>query len=47
MSSPIASTRFSFLDRSRTREGHDAPHDQRDTDALACTAEDLGYHPFC
>ncbi|MFD9998551.1 MsnO8 family LLM class oxidoreductase [[Kitasatospora] papulosa] len=46
MSSPIASTRFSFLDRSRTREGHDAPQALRDTVALAGTAEALGYHRF-
>ncbi|MYQ39723.1 luciferase family oxidoreductase, group 1 [Streptomyces sp. LamerLS-316] len=46
MSSSIASTRFSFLDRSRTREGHDAPQALRDTVALAGTAEALGYHRF-
>lgn len=46
MSSPIASTRFSFLDRSRTREGHDGPQALRDTVALAGTVEALGYHRF-
>jgi len=42
----IGSTRFSFLDRSRTREGHDGPQALRDTVALAGTAEALGYHRF-
>ncbi|MFD5871509.1 MsnO8 family LLM class oxidoreductase [Streptomyces sp. NPDC060322] len=46
MSSPTAPTRFSFLDRSRTREGHDGPQALRDTVALARTAEALGYHRF-
>ncbi|WP_445277235.1 LLM class flavin-dependent oxidoreductase [Streptomyces sp. DSM 41033] len=46
MSSSIASTRFSFLDRSRTREGHDGPQALRDTVALARTAEALGYQRF-
>ncbi|MEU1214604.1 MsnO8 family LLM class oxidoreductase [Streptomyces sp. NPDC005791] len=46
MSSSIASTRFSFLDRSRTREGHDHPQALRDTVTLAGTAEALGYHRF-
>ncbi|MFI2780409.1 MsnO8 family LLM class oxidoreductase [Streptomyces sp. ALB3] len=46
MSSSIASTRFSFLDRSRTREGHDGPQALRDTVTLARTAEALGYHRF-
>lgn len=46
MSSSFASTRFSFLDRSRTREGHDGPQALRDTVALAGTAEALGYHRF-
>uniref|UniRef100_A0AAU3H4A1 MsnO8 family LLM class oxidoreductase n=1 Tax=Streptomyces sp. NBC_01401 TaxID=2903854 RepID=A0AAU3H4A1_9ACTN len=46
MSSSIASTRFSFLDRSRTREGHDDPQALRDTVALAAEAEALGYHRF-
>ncbi|MEU1486587.1 MsnO8 family LLM class oxidoreductase [Streptomyces sp. NPDC005752] len=46
MSSSNASTRFSFLDRSRTREGHDAPQALRDTVALAGAAEALGYHRF-
>ncbi|MFB4419668.1 MsnO8 family LLM class oxidoreductase [Streptomyces sp. QL37] len=46
MSSSIASTRFSFLDRSRTRVGHDAAQALRDTVALAGTAEALGYHRF-
>ena len=46
MSSSTASTRFSFLDRSRTREGHDHPQALRDTVTLAGTAEALGYHRF-
>ncbi|MGW1813631.1 MsnO8 family LLM class oxidoreductase [Streptomyces sp. NPDC002125] len=46
MSPLIGSTRLSFLDRSRTREGHDGPQALRDTVALAGTAEDLGYHRF-
>ncbi|XXZ47868.1 MsnO8 family LLM class oxidoreductase [Streptomyces cavourensis] len=46
MSSPIASTRFSFLDRSRTREGHDGPRALRDTVVLAREVESLGYHRF-
>jgi luciferase family oxidoreductase group 1 len=46
VSSSIASTRFSFLDRSRTREGHDHPQALRDTVTLAGTAEALGYHRF-
>jgi len=46
MSSVIASTRFSVLDRSRTREGHTAPEALRDTVRLARVAEELGYHRF-
>ncbi|MEU6533249.1 LLM class flavin-dependent oxidoreductase [Streptomyces sp. NPDC046928] len=46
MSSVIASTRFSVLDRSRTREGHTAPEALRDTVRLARAAEELGYHRF-
>ncbi|MEU2434290.1 MsnO8 family LLM class oxidoreductase [Streptomyces sp. NPDC007861] len=46
MSSVIASTRFSVLDRSRTREGHDAPQALRDTVRLARDIESLGYHRF-
>ncbi|MEV7450130.1 LLM class flavin-dependent oxidoreductase [Streptomyces nigra] len=46
MSSVIASTRFSVLDRSRTREGHTAPEGLRDTVALARVAEELGFHRF-
>lgn len=46
MSSVIASTRFSVLDRSRTREGHTAPEALRDTVALARVAEKLGFHRF-
>ncbi|MFF2409880.1 MsnO8 family LLM class oxidoreductase [Streptomyces sp. NPDC058092] len=42
----IASTRFSVLDRSRTREGHDGPEALRDTVRLAQEAEALGYHRF-
>ncbi|KAB2976176.1 LLM class flavin-dependent oxidoreductase [Streptomyces sp. SS1-1] len=46
MSSVIASTRFSVLDRSRTRAGHTAPEALRDTVRLARVAEELGYHRF-
>lgn len=37
-------TRFSVLDRSRTREGHDAAEALRDTVRLAQELEGLGYH---
>ncbi len=40
----IESTRFSVLDRSRTREGHAGPAALRDTVALARELERLGYH---
>ncbi|WP_344074097.1 LLM class flavin-dependent oxidoreductase [Streptomyces crystallinus] len=46
MSSVIASTRFSVLDRSRIRAGHDGPRALRDTVAFAQEAERLGYHRF-
>ncbi|MFF9868939.1 MsnO8 family LLM class oxidoreductase [Streptomyces sp. NPDC013953] len=46
MSTLIASTRFSVLDRSRTREGHDGPQALRDTVRLAQEVEALGYHRF-
>ncbi|MFC3572513.1 LLM class flavin-dependent oxidoreductase [Streptomyces yaanensis] len=46
MSSLIAPTRFSVLDRSRTREGHDGPEALRDTVRLAREVEELGYHRF-
>ncbi|MFK0180268.1 LLM class flavin-dependent oxidoreductase [Streptomyces xanthochromogenes] len=46
MSSVIATTRFSVLDRSRVRAGHDGPQALRDTVALAREAERLGYHRF-
>ncbi|WP_434599458.1 LLM class flavin-dependent oxidoreductase [Streptomyces sp. A5-4] len=46
MSSVIAQTRFSVLDRSRTREGHGAPQALRDTVELARRIEGLGYHRF-
>ncbi|ATW51838.1 MsnO8 family LLM class oxidoreductase [Streptomyces peucetius] len=46
MSSAIASTRLSVLDRSRTREGYDGPAALRDTVRLARHAEALGYHRF-
>lgn len=46
MSSVTAATRFSVLDRSRTREGHTAPEALRDTVRLAREVEDLGYHRF-
>ncbi|MVO85016.1 MsnO8 family LLM class oxidoreductase [Streptomyces sp. p1417] len=41
-----AAVRFSVLDRSRTREGHDGTEALRDTVALAQEVEDLGYHRF-
>ncbi|MFE2507534.1 MsnO8 family LLM class oxidoreductase [Streptomyces naganishii] len=46
MSSLIAATRFSVLDRSRTREGHPDAEALRDTVRLAQEAERLGYHRF-
>ncbi|CQR60155.1 LLM class flavin-dependent oxidoreductase [Streptomyces leeuwenhoekii] len=46
MSSLIARTRFSVLDRSRTREGHTHAEALRDTVRLARELEDLGYHRF-
>ncbi|MCX5063162.1 LLM class flavin-dependent oxidoreductase [Streptomyces sp. NBC_00201] len=46
MSSAIASTRFSVLDRSRTREGHTDAEALRDTVRLAQELEDAGYHRF-
>ncbi|WP_438290041.1 LLM class flavin-dependent oxidoreductase [Streptomyces sp. HUAS TT7] len=46
MTSVIATTRFSVLDRSRIRAGHDGPQALRDTVALAREAERLGYHRF-
>lgn len=42
----IARTRFSLLDRSRTREGHPPAEALRDTVALAREAETLGFHRF-
>ncbi|QHA08432.1 MsnO8 family LLM class oxidoreductase [Streptomyces broussonetiae] len=45
-SSVIARTRFSVLDRSRTREGRPPAEALRDTVALAQEAEALGYHRF-
>ncbi|WP_367047238.1 LLM class flavin-dependent oxidoreductase [Streptomyces sp. Je 1-332] len=44
MTSVIGSTRFSVLDRSRTREGHDGRQALRDTVRLAQELEELGYH---
>jgi luciferase family oxidoreductase group 1 len=44
MSSVIAATRFSVLDRSRTREGHTNAEALRDTVTLARELEELGYH---
>ncbi|WP_330281368.1 LLM class flavin-dependent oxidoreductase [Streptomyces sp. NBC_00588] len=44
MSSAIASTRFSVLDRSRTRAGHTDAEALRDTVGLARELEALGYH---
>lgn len=46
MTSTIANTRFSVLDRSRTREGRGAPEALRDTVRLAGRLEALGYHRF-
>ncbi|MEZ7005874.1 LLM class flavin-dependent oxidoreductase [Streptomyces sp. AD55] len=46
MSSLIATTPFSVLDRSRVREGHDAARALRDTVALAREAERLGFRRF-
>ncbi|MFF0792184.1 LLM class flavin-dependent oxidoreductase [Streptomyces spiralis] len=46
MSSLIAATRFSVLDRSRTREGHPPSEALRDTVRLAQEVERLGYHRF-
>ncbi|MFD5792177.1 LLM class flavin-dependent oxidoreductase [Streptomyces diastatochromogenes] len=46
MSSVIAATRFSVLDRSRTRAGHPPAEALRDTVTLAREAEGLGYHRF-
>ncbi|MFF7970191.1 MsnO8 family LLM class oxidoreductase [Streptomyces sp. NPDC007905] len=46
MSAVTARTRFSVLDRSRTREGHPPAEALRDTVALAREAEALGYHRF-
>ncbi|MGW7415331.1 MsnO8 family LLM class oxidoreductase [Streptomyces sp. NPDC054863] len=42
MSTVIAQTRFSVLDRSRTREGHDGPQALRDSVRLAQQLEALG-----
>ncbi|MGW0365804.1 LLM class flavin-dependent oxidoreductase [Streptomyces sp. NPDC002990] len=38
--------KLSILDRSRTRQGYDAPQALRDTVDLARAAEELGYHRF-
>ncbi|PZT71136.1 LLM class flavin-dependent oxidoreductase [Streptomyces sp. SW4] len=46
MTSSTSRTRFSVLDRSRTREGHPPAEALRDTVALAQEAERLGYHRF-
>ncbi|WP_367319261.1 LLM class flavin-dependent oxidoreductase [Streptomyces sp. HUAS ZL42] len=46
MNSVIASTRFSVLDRSRTREGRTNGEALRDTVRLAREVEELGYHRF-
>jgi len=46
VSSVIAATRFSVLDRSRTREGHSNAEALRDTVGLARELERLGYHRF-
>ncbi|MGW6712209.1 MsnO8 family LLM class oxidoreductase [Streptomyces globisporus] len=42
----IASTRFSVLDRSRTREGYETSRALRDTVDLARETEALGFHRF-
>lgn len=42
----IASTPFSVLDRSRTREGHPPAEALRDTVRFAREVEELGYHRF-
>jgi luciferase family oxidoreductase group 1 len=46
VSSVIATTRFSVLDRSRTREGRTNAEALRDTVRLAQELEGLGYHRF-
>ncbi|MDX2931740.1 LLM class flavin-dependent oxidoreductase [Streptomyces ipomoeae] len=46
MTSVLSSVRFSVLDRSRVREGHDASEALRDTVRLAQDIEQLGYHRF-
>ncbi|MFF7472281.1 MsnO8 family LLM class oxidoreductase [Streptomyces sp. NPDC008092] len=46
MNAAIARTRFSVLDRSRTREGHPPAEALRDTVTLAREVEALGYHRF-
>ncbi|MFF8576178.1 LLM class flavin-dependent oxidoreductase [Streptomyces sp. NPDC015408] len=46
MTSTIATTRFSVLDRSRIRAGRSAAQALRDTVELAREAERLGYHRF-
>ncbi|HEY8983333.1 MAG TPA: LLM class flavin-dependent oxidoreductase [Streptomyces sp.] len=46
MTSTLAATRFSVLDRSRTREGHSPARALRDTVAFARDVEALGYHRF-
>ncbi|MFG2964776.1 LLM class flavin-dependent oxidoreductase [Streptomyces sp. NPDC048288] len=46
MNALTARTRFSVLDRSRTREGHPPAEALRDTVALARELEALGYHRF-
>ncbi|MGW8066144.1 LLM class flavin-dependent oxidoreductase [Streptomyces ziwulingensis] len=46
MSTAIATTRFSVLDRSRIRAGRTAAEALRDTVELAREAERLGYHRF-
>ncbi|MFE9612149.1 LLM class flavin-dependent oxidoreductase [Streptomyces sp. NPDC006012] len=46
MNAPIPATRFSVLDRSRTRAGHTHAEALRDTVALARELEAFGYHRF-
>ncbi|MGQ4425647.1 LLM class flavin-dependent oxidoreductase, partial [Streptomyces violaceoruber] len=46
MTSALADTRFSVLDRSRIRAGRSAGEALRDTVRLAREAERLGFHRF-
>ncbi|MGP3952490.1 LLM class flavin-dependent oxidoreductase [Streptomyces sp. 7N604] len=46
MSTELSTTRFSVLDRSRTRQGEEPPEALRETVRFAQQAEALGYHRF-